>query len=85
MAGAGYLIRGAWRMSGRVHQLADDLLGDQRRGRMGVVARLDGLDSRVAGLDERLGTVEHQVCPNSGSSLHDKVTRVAEAVAPETT
>ncbi|WP_370375524.1 hypothetical protein [Micromonospora sp. HM5-17] len=49
----------------------------------GLDGRLDGLDARLGCLDGRLAAVEHELRPNSGSSLHDKVTRLAEAVAPE--
>jgi hypothetical protein len=38
-----------------------------------VVKRLDGIDRRLA-------AVEHQVNPNSGTSMHDKVNQIRESV-----
>jgi hypothetical protein len=84
VAGVGYLGRSAWRLSGRVHRLADDLLGDRAEGRPGVSARLDQVADQVAGMDRRLAAVEQQVSPNGGKSLHDKVEAVREAVVRET-
>jgi len=53
-------------------------------GRLGGLdGRLDGLDARLDCLDGRLAAVERELRPDSGASLHDKVARLAEAVAPE--
>lgn len=85
VGGAAYLARGVWRASRAVHRLADGLLGDGKRP--GVVDRVEALDRRLDGLgwrmtrmEGRMDRVEHQLSPNSGQSLHDKVTAVAEAI-----
>uniref|UniRef100_UPI003F4997BA hypothetical protein n=1 Tax=Streptomyces chartreusis TaxID=1969 RepID=UPI003F4997BA len=62
---------------GRMDDLADDWQGvDASPGvaaRPGVMARLDPVEGRV-------GTLEHELRPNSGRSLRDVVTAT---VAPE--
>jgi len=80
-AGAGYMARGAWRATRRLHRLSDDLLGDRESGKKGVVERLDGIDGTLVKFDTRLHGVEAQLSPNSGTSLHDKVDRTLAAVA----
>jgi hypothetical protein len=73
VAGVAYIVRGVWRGSRAITRLADDLLGDPKAGKLGVVKRLDGIDRRLA-------AVEHQVNPNSGTSMHDKVNQIRESV-----
>ncbi|MFI6861795.1 hypothetical protein ACIBKZ_18165 [Streptomyces sp. NPDC050421] len=75
-AGLGLLwrmTRGVRRIVTRVDQFVDDWNGTMPRpgvsGRPGVMSRLDGIE-------ERLGRVEHELHPNSGSSLRDAVDRV---------
>lgn len=68
-AGAAYIARGAWRATRRVHNLSNDLLGDQETGKLGVVLRLDGIDRRLARFDTRLHGVEAQLTPN-GRAAH---------------
>lgn len=73
VAGLAYIVRGVWLVSRTIHRLADDLLGDRRAGKLSVVDRLDGIDTRLA-------KVEAQVNPNGGKSLHDKVNQIKESV-----
>ena len=72
--------RGARQLIGRLGDLADDWLGTPARPgvpeRPGVMQRLGSIDNRLAGLDERVAAVEHELHPNSGSSLRDAVDRV---------
>lgn len=67
------MTRGVRRIVGRVDEFVDDWNGTVSRpgvpGRPGVMARLDGIE-------ERLGSVEHELHPNSGTSLRDAVDRV---------
>ncbi len=67
------MSRGVRRIVVRVDEFVDDWNGVPPRpgvsGRPGVMARLDGIE-------ERLGRVEHELQPNSGSSLRDAVDRV---------
>jgi hypothetical protein len=73
-------LRVAWRAWRRVDDFLSDWTGEpQRPGvpeRPGVMVRLDRIETR-------LYKVEQQVYPNHGSSLHDKVTKIAEAVVDE--
>lgn len=77
------MTRGVRRIVLRVDEFVDDWHGVPGRPgvpeRPGVMARLDGIEhdlGRLAGIDERLGRVEHELHPNSGSSLRDAVDRV---------
>lgn len=67
------MIRGVVRILKRMEEVADDWQGvDARPGvpaRAGVMARLDLIEGRV-------GTIEHELRPNSGQSLRDAVDRV---------
>lgn len=76
VAGLVYLLRGAWRISGRVHRLADALLGDKEHGVPSVPERLGRLEFRVS-------QMELQLHPNGGESLHDKVTAIKEIVVDQ--
>lgn len=71
------MTRGVRRIVLRVDEFVDDWNGVPPRpgvsGRPGVMARLDGIE-------ERLGRVEHELHPNSGSSLRDAVDRVDVAL-----
>nr|MDT0658018.1 hypothetical protein [Micromonospora sp. DSM 115978] len=65
-------------------RLADDLLGEPARPGHAAVP---GLMERVASMDDRLGEVERlvgrELRPNGGSSIKDQMTRVADAVTPD--
>ncbi|MEU5094956.1 hypothetical protein [Streptomyces sp. NPDC020996] len=67
------LTRGVRRILTRVDEFVDDWNGVPARPgvpeRPGVMTRLDGIE-------ERLASVEHELHPNSGSSLRDAVDRV---------
>lgn len=67
------MARGVRRIVVRVDEFVDDWTGIPSRpgvaGRPGVMERLDGIEERIA-------CVEHELHPNSGSSLRDAVDRV---------
>ncbi|MFS0697817.1 hypothetical protein [Streptomyces nitrosporeus] len=67
------LTRGVRQIVGRVDEFVDDWNGTP--GRPGTPAR-PGVMARLAGIETRLGAVEHELHPNSGSSLRDAVDRV---------
>ncbi|WP_018682182.1 hypothetical protein [Actinokineospora enzanensis] len=66
---------------------ADDWFGEPGRpgipARPGVMAQLAAVRAEQAAIVERLAVVEHELLPNSGSSLRDVVDRVEQAVRPE--
>ncbi|MDV5147171.1 hypothetical protein R1T08_24090 [Streptomyces sp. SBC-4] len=68
------------RASQRVGQVLADWTGEQGRpgvaARAGVMERLGDIDTSVQDLGTRLAAVEHELHPNSGSSLRDAVDRV---------
>ncbi|MFB7190161.1 hypothetical protein ACFC0C_39045 [Streptomyces sp. NPDC056178] len=67
------MTRGVRRIVTRVDEFVDDRNGVPGwpgvPGRPGVMARLDGIE-------ERLGSVEHELRPNSGGSRRDAVDHV---------
>ncbi len=71
------LTRGARRVLARLDEFADDWNGTP--GRPGVPGH-DGVMSRLGGIEERLIAVEHEMHPNSGSSMRDAIDRVAVQV-----
>ena len=77
LAGLGTLV---WRMVRTVRRVLDrmaDLLDDWQgvSERPGVPGR-PGVMVRLRAIEERLGSVEHELQPNSGQSLRDAVDRV---------
>jgi hypothetical protein len=62
----------------RTVHLVDDLIGEPERP--GVEGR-PGVMERLAGIEDRLGAVEHEVQHNNGGSLKDAVRRTENAVA----
>lgn len=71
------LTRGVRRITGRVDEFVDDWNG--REGRPGVAGRA-GVMERLSGIEDRLARVEHELHPNSGTSLRDAVDRVDVAL-----
>ncbi len=67
--------RGARHLATRLGDLADDWQGVPERP--GVSER-PGVMARLGAIEERIGRVEHELHPNSGSSLRDAVDRVDE-------
>lgn len=61
------------RIGGKVEDFVDDWQGTDPRP--GVPGR-PGVMSRLGAIEERLARVEHELHPNSGSSLRDAVDRV---------
>ncbi|QXE36221.1 hypothetical protein KQY30_20205 [Streptomyces sp. GMY02] len=93
LVGRGILraVRGVARAATRVDQIADDWAGTPARPgvpeRPGVMERLGGIedrttsiDDRITSIDARLTSVEHELHPNSGTSLRDAVDRVDVAL-----
>ncbi|MEU5330928.1 hypothetical protein [Streptomyces parvus] len=63
------------RIGAKVEDFVDDWQGTGPRP--GVPAR-PGVMTRLGAIEERLARVEHELHPNSGSSLRDAVDRVDE-------
>lgn len=72
------LGRAAMHLFRRTHQFFDDWYGEEERP--GVPAR-PGIMVRMAGMEERLGQVWHEVFPNGGSSLRDAVDQANDRLA----
>jgi hypothetical protein len=79
------VTRGARHLVRRLDEFADDWQGLPNRpgvpGHAGVMARLGAIEDRLA-------AVEHELRPNSGSSMRDAIDRVDERTrrfAPTTT
>ncbi|NDK24626.1 hypothetical protein FSY75_09090 [Streptomyces sp. TR1341] len=64
------VVRASIRLAGRVNEFMDDWSGEP--GRPGVHPR-PGVMERLAGFEDRLTRVEHELYPNSGESLRDAV------------
>lgn len=83
---------GVWRV-GRVlvriakglEQYLADWYGEPDRpgvpARPGVLVRLQKAEEGLVGIGERLERLEHEMQPNSGTSLRDAVDRVGDALA----
>jgi hypothetical protein len=69
------LTRGLRRLVSRVDEFTNDWHGTP--GRPGVPPH-DGVMARLGGIEERLTAVEHELRPNSGSSMRDAIDRVDE-------
>ncbi|HEU5475703.1 MAG TPA: hypothetical protein VFV67_34110 [Actinophytocola sp.] len=78
-----------WRSVGRpvlrtakkASNFIDDVVGEPARP--GVPAR-PGLMDRVQAVEKRLTAIEHELHPNSGTSLRDQVDAIRDAVAGDT-
>lgn len=84
--------RGLIRTMRKLGRLADEVLGDgdQRQGwgrRLAAIeglgrtnaSRLTAIESRVSGMEARIGEVVDEVRPNGGSSMRDQINRIEEA------
>lgn len=81
VGGAGLLWRGTRslrRLGRRAEEFIDDWHGVP--GRAGVEPR-PGVMERLDAIENRLGTIEHELHPNSGVSLRDAVDRVDQRTA----
>lgn len=76
----GVALRSIVRVVRRLGHFVDDWFGeparDGRKASPGVMSRLDAIETR-------LGSVEHELKPNSGLSLRDAVDRVEVAVTDD--
>lgn len=79
------LARKVWPFARKFVHFIDDWFGEPERdgvaGRPGVMARLAAIDEHGRRTDDRLDAIEHELKPNSGKSLHDKVAQVARTAA----
>ena len=70
-----------WPFIRRLVQLVNDLLGEDPRpglpdGRLGLLTRIDRVESRVATVEAAVGDIRNEVSPNGGGSLKDSVLRL---------
>jgi hypothetical protein len=78
---AGVVWRGARRIVHRFDELVDDWQGTPARvgvaARPGVMARLGAMEQQSAENAAALVRIEHELHPNSGTSLRDAVDRLS--------
>ncbi|MFM9590686.1 hypothetical protein ACKI16_29290 [Streptomyces scabiei] len=83
--GAWRIVRFLVRLGKRVEQYLTDWYGEPERpgvpARPGVLVRLQGVESDLTGINARLTRLEHEMQPNSGTSLRDAVDRLGEGLA----
>lgn len=72
-------VRWAARLGRAVEQVIEDWSGTPARP--GVAAR-PGVMQTLEDHSARLATIEHEVRPNSGSSMRDAVDRIDKAIGP---
>ncbi|MFD7738426.1 hypothetical protein [Streptomyces sp. MJM8645] len=70
--------RGARHLAQRVEDFVDDWTGTDDRP--GVPGR-PGVMTRLGTIEQQLATVQHELHPNSGSSLRDAIDRVDQRTA----
>lgn len=79
------VLRVLVRLVKNVEQYMTDWYGEPERPgvphRPGVLVRLQRAEEGLTGIGDRLGRLEHEMQPNSGTSLRDAVDRVSEALA----
>ncbi len=70
-------VRPVWR---GVRDFLDDWRGEPARDgvpeRQGVMKRLHTIETDVAGMKPQLSAIDHEMHPNSGSSLRDQVDNI---------
>jgi hypothetical protein len=84
------LVAMVWRaargIARRLDHLLDDWAGEPARpgvpARPGLVERIARIEDRQLQQGARLAAIEHELHPNSGSSLRDAVDRVERHVCP---
>jgi hypothetical protein len=77
-----------WRAIRRLARAVDDWIEDwqgtpARPGvpaRPGMMERVGGIEQSVDRVERRVGAIEHELHPNSGSSLRDAVDRVEQSI-----
>lgn len=61
----------------KIFHLIDDLTGEEERpgvpARLGVLGELGAVRTKLDDVTVRLGSIEHELHPNSGSSMIDKL------------
>ncbi|MEV7263963.1 hypothetical protein AB0N38_10470 [Micromonospora aurantiaca] len=76
-----------WRRGRQLGHLLDDVLGEPARrdqpARPSLMARVAGIEDRVAVIERRSEVIEHEVKPNGGQSLKDQVTRIEQHTQPD--
>lgn len=87
LLGVARLIQALWRISRSVSHFLEDWHGTpERPGRpaaSGVPERLEVLEKRMTGLDSKVFVIEHEMHPNTGHSLRDKVDQIANATSAD--
>jgi hypothetical protein len=83
---AAMIWRGARGIARKLDHILDDWAGEEARpgvpARPGIVERISRMEERQVLAGERLDRIEHELQPNSGSSLRDAVDRVERSVRP---
>ena len=69
----------------RVSHFLDQWLGDEARDRPGVLGRLDKIEAQQTASTEKLEAIDHELHPNSGGSMFDKLTAGQVALSEQIT
>lgn len=75
------LVKGGKWLFSTIHKI-NEFLADWRgeAARPGHDATM-GIPERLSNIEQRLKRVEHEVKPNGGSSMHDKIDKIADQVS----
>ncbi len=74
------LARGAFGFFEKLRQFLDDWNGEPERP--GIAPKRFGVMERLTIVEAAVKNVEHEVKPNSGTSLKDQITRIEEHSVP---
>ena len=76
LLGLAWIATKAWRPVSRLVLFLYELIGDEEKGKPGLLKRLAALEAKQNEQGERIERIHAEVTPNHGGSLKDAVTRI---------